>query len=193
MECPFCGKIDNDVIDSRLSKDGLAIRRRRRCVACAGRFTTFESTPEHMLYLLMKRQVGQGATRKNLETIINATSRAFKGLAEEIERLSSRIEKVEKPSVAAKVKKKVAAKKKPVAKKAKKKKAPAKPAAVRKAAKLTDTAKVLKVIKSHRKGIDIAKLKSKTGFNDQKVRSIVSRVFKQGKITRIGRGMYVAT
>ena len=42
MKCPFCGEVDNKVIDSRLSKDGNAIRRRRECVICKRRFTTYE-------------------------------------------------------------------------------------------------------------------------------------------------------
>lgn len=42
MKCPFCGEINNKVIDSRLSKDGNAIRRRRECIECTRRFTTYE-------------------------------------------------------------------------------------------------------------------------------------------------------
>jgi transcriptional repressor NrdR len=46
MKCPYCEKNDNRVVDSRLSKDGLAIRRRRECNACARRFTTYEKVEE---------------------------------------------------------------------------------------------------------------------------------------------------
>ncbi len=42
MKCPFCGELQNRVIDSRLSKDGHAIRRRRECDDCSRRFTTYE-------------------------------------------------------------------------------------------------------------------------------------------------------
>lgn len=42
MKCPFCSDIDNKVIDSRLSKDGNIIRRRRECLGCQRRFTTYE-------------------------------------------------------------------------------------------------------------------------------------------------------
>lgn len=42
MKCPFCGDFDNKVIDSRLGKDSLSIRRRRECQACDRRFTTYE-------------------------------------------------------------------------------------------------------------------------------------------------------
>lgn len=42
MKCPFCSQLQNRVIDSRLSKDGHAIRRRRECLDCSRRFTTYE-------------------------------------------------------------------------------------------------------------------------------------------------------
>ncbi len=42
MRCPFCGNIDTQVKDSRPAEDHVAIRRRRLCPACAGRFTTYE-------------------------------------------------------------------------------------------------------------------------------------------------------
>ena len=46
MKCPFCGEIDNKVIDSRLSKDASVIRRRRECIDCSRRFTTYEHIEE---------------------------------------------------------------------------------------------------------------------------------------------------
>lgn len=46
MKCPFCGNAENKVIDSRISKDGDAIRRRRECVSCGKRFTTYEFVEE---------------------------------------------------------------------------------------------------------------------------------------------------
>ena len=46
MKCPFCGNGENKVIDSRLSKDSNAIRRRRECLACGRRFTTYEFVEE---------------------------------------------------------------------------------------------------------------------------------------------------
>lgn len=42
MRCPKCGDVEDKVIDSRLSKDGDSIRRRRECIACGFRFTTYE-------------------------------------------------------------------------------------------------------------------------------------------------------
>lgn len=43
MKCPFCGTLDTQVIDSRVSEDGGTVRRRRRCLQCQKRFTTFET------------------------------------------------------------------------------------------------------------------------------------------------------
>jgi transcriptional repressor NrdR len=43
MKCPFCGHADTQVIDSRVSEEGVSIRRRRRCIKCEKRFTTFET------------------------------------------------------------------------------------------------------------------------------------------------------
>ena len=46
MKCPFCPSSENRVIDSRISKDGSAIRRRRECIGCGRRFTTYEFVEE---------------------------------------------------------------------------------------------------------------------------------------------------
>lgn len=54
MKCPFCADLDNKVIDSRLSKDGLSIRRRRECLKCGRRFTTYERVEESQLLVVKK-------------------------------------------------------------------------------------------------------------------------------------------
>jgi len=46
MKCPYCGSFNNKVIDSRLSREGIMIRRRRECDACQRRFTTYEKVEE---------------------------------------------------------------------------------------------------------------------------------------------------
>ena len=58
--------------------------------------------------------------------------------------------------------------------------------------KLTATEEVLQIIKRHKRGINISKLKNKTGFADSKLRMIVSRAYKHGKIRRKARGVYVS-
>lgn len=54
MKCPFCSSFDTQVIDSRVSEEGDTIRRRRRCVGCERRFTTYERV-ELMMPAVVKR------------------------------------------------------------------------------------------------------------------------------------------
>jgi transcriptional repressor NrdR len=54
VKCPFCANGENRVIDSRISKDGGAIRRRRECLACEKRFTTYEFV-EEVLPVVVKK------------------------------------------------------------------------------------------------------------------------------------------
>ena len=92
----------------------------------------------------------------------------------------------------AKTVKKAPAKKAP-AKKASAKKAPAKKAvAPKKATQVTATDKILQIVKRSKKGVDVPTLKKKSGFDDKKVRNIVFRASKEGKIKKSGRGMYVS-
>ncbi len=58
MRCPFCGEPDTKVIDSRLANDGDSVRRRRECLTCGERFTTFETAE-----LVMPRIVKQDGSR----------------------------------------------------------------------------------------------------------------------------------
>ncbi|MGD9124523.1 MAG: transcriptional regulator NrdR [Desulfarculaceae bacterium] len=54
MRCPFCGHADNKVVDSRVSKDATVIRRRRQCLDCGQRFTTYERVEELETYVIKK-------------------------------------------------------------------------------------------------------------------------------------------
>ena len=54
MKCPYCTMVNNKVIDSRLSKDARTIRRRRECVECNRRFTTYEKL-EELLPMIVKK------------------------------------------------------------------------------------------------------------------------------------------
>ena len=54
MRCPFCGHPDSKVLDSRPTEDGVVIRRRRECMACAGRFTTYEKV-ESSPFVVVKK------------------------------------------------------------------------------------------------------------------------------------------
>jgi len=52
MRCPFCGSVETQVKDSRSAEEGSAVRRRRECSACGGRFTTFERVQLRELLVL---------------------------------------------------------------------------------------------------------------------------------------------
>ncbi len=54
MKCPFCGHMDSKVLDSRPAEDGNAIRRRRECIECGRRFTTYEKVDEIPLVVVKK-------------------------------------------------------------------------------------------------------------------------------------------
>lgn len=53
MKCPFCGELKDRVVDSRESRDGLTVRRRRECLSCSRRFTSYEEI-EDIPYMVIK-------------------------------------------------------------------------------------------------------------------------------------------
>src|SRR6202000_418105 len=67
MRCPFCGHDDTQVKDSRPSEDNSAIRRRRHCPACGGRFTTFERVQLRELIVVKKNGRREPFEREKLE------------------------------------------------------------------------------------------------------------------------------
>jgi transcriptional repressor NrdR len=54
MRCPYCTSLDNKVVDSRMGKEGESIRRRRECLKCEGRFTTYERVEEVLPSVIKK-------------------------------------------------------------------------------------------------------------------------------------------
>lgn len=73
MRCPFCSHPDSKVIDSRASEDGNAIRRRRECLICQKRFTTYERIEEAPLIVIKKDQRREPFERQK---ILNGLLRA---------------------------------------------------------------------------------------------------------------------
>lgn len=73
MKCPFCGALESKVVDSRRSEDGLSIRRRRECISCQRRFTTYEIV-ESLPIIVVKRD----GTRQSFDRnkILNSMVRA---------------------------------------------------------------------------------------------------------------------
>ena len=74
MKCPFCGDQDSKVVDSRHSEDGISIRRRRECMACLRRFTTYEIV-ESLPIIVIKRDGSRQSFDRN--KIMNSMVRAF--------------------------------------------------------------------------------------------------------------------
>ena len=68
MRCPFCGHDDSKVIDSRPTDEGVAIRRRRECIKCSQRFTTYEKVESLPIVVIKKDKTRELFNReKNAE------------------------------------------------------------------------------------------------------------------------------
>ena len=107
--------------------------------------------------------------KRDLQTVLKSLKQA----TEKTENLMKKVEKLEKG--------------KPV----KKPKVKAKPKVTKKPVKVSAAATVLAVIKRSRKGVDVATLKTKTGYEGRKISDIVQRFKREGKIKSGGRGIYV--
>jgi|SRR5687768_8575277 transcriptional repressor NrdR len=93
MRCPFCGDQEDKVIDSRMSKDGREIRRRRECEACSRRFTTYERVEESMPLVVKRDDRREPFDRNKIERGLTAAAakrpvslEQIKTLAEDVER-----------------------------------------------------------------------------------------------------------
>ena len=92
MKCPFCAHLEDKVIDSRESKDGDAIRRRRQCLACERRFTTYEKIDE-IPYMVVKKD---GRREKfERQKILNGLLKACEKRPIPITKLAAIVDKVE--------------------------------------------------------------------------------------------------
>jgi len=175
MQCPNCGKIDNRVIDSRPSKEGVVIRRRRQCLICATRFTTYEAAEEQLLPFLIGEKTQHSSPVRNLKAMLSFMPAALGAVSKQTKKLINRIERYEKTQAV----------------KESKKRARERKLARRKAKSLMMIEAVFKIVKRHKKGVDISKLKDKTGFDAKKINSIVFNLRKEGRIKSLCRGFYV--
>ncbi len=92
MKCPFCGDQDSKVVDSRHSEDGQSIRRRRECLKCQRRFTTYEIV-ESLPIIVVKRNGARQSFDRN--KLVNSMMRAFdkrKVDAADLDRIATEIE-----------------------------------------------------------------------------------------------------
>ncbi|MEO8813066.1 MAG: transcriptional regulator NrdR [Caulobacteraceae bacterium] len=87
MRCPFCGELESQVKDSRPSEDGAAIRRRRLCPACGGRFTTFERVQLRELTILKRSGRRAPFDREKLVRSVSIAARKRPVDPERVERM----------------------------------------------------------------------------------------------------------
>ena len=91
MRCPFCGHLESQVKDSRPSEDGAAIRRRRLCPQCGGRFTTFERVQLRELTIVKRSGRRSPFDRDKLARSIAIAKRKRPVDADRVERMVSGI------------------------------------------------------------------------------------------------------
>lgn len=116
---------------------------------------------------------------KTVKKDLQALSKNLKSLTKKTEAIAKKVDKLEKQTSAKKVKRAT----KPKAKAAKRK-------PVKRAPNMSSTNQILSAIKRSREGINTAELKKETGFADTKVRNILFRLKKQGKIKNVNKGVY---
>ena len=92
MKCPYCGYEESKVIDSRPTDDGYVIRRRRECMECAKRYTTYERVEEVNLIVVKKDGIRESFNRtKILNGLIRACEKRPVSI-EQMEDIANRIE-----------------------------------------------------------------------------------------------------
>jgi transcriptional repressor NrdR len=92
MRCPSCGHLEDKVIDSRSAKEGLAIRRRRECLGCQRRFTTYETLETTPLLVIKKDGRREPFSR---EKILNGLLRACEKRPIPAERIHAIVDSLE--------------------------------------------------------------------------------------------------
>lgn len=93
MKCPFCSHQDNRVIDSRLSRDGDVIRRRRECEGCERRFTTYERVEEILPLVVKKDGRREAYSRQKVVAGLTKACEKRPVSIETIEDIADRIER----------------------------------------------------------------------------------------------------
>jgi len=92
MKCPFCGHNEDKVIDSRSSEEGRSIRRRRECLKCERRFTTYENIEELSLMVIKKDGRREAFDRNKILSGIKKACEKREISTEQIEELVDKIE-----------------------------------------------------------------------------------------------------
>ena len=93
MRCPYCGHVEDKVVDSREAQDGLATRRRRECLGCGRRFTTYERIEEVLPPVVNKDGRREPFDRRKIVEGVHIACQKRPVSAEQIEALVSSVER----------------------------------------------------------------------------------------------------
>lgn len=93
MKCPFCGYLEDKVVDSRSASEGLAVRRRRECLKCKRRFTTYEYVEQSSLMVIKKDGRREPFDRKK---ILAGLLKACEKRPVSMEKIENCVEEIEK-------------------------------------------------------------------------------------------------
>jgi putative endonuclease len=180
LYCGVSNDLENRLIEHNSGKGAKFTRSRRPVeLVCVGQEMTKSEAlkleyrikrlpSDQKIIQLTKKESEMSVTKRDLQSL----KRQFKAIEKKMEKLIAAAERSDKPRAA--------------------KKAPAKKAPVtRKTAQPTATDQVLNIIKRSKKGVNAATLMTKTGFDLKKVKNILQRTYKQGKIKRVGKGIYL--
>ncbi len=193
LYCGISSDIKNRLIEHNSGKGAKYTRSRRpvELVGISPEMTKSEALKleyrikqlqaEKKIATLTRKENGMAILKKDLQ----ALKQEIKALGRKMEKLIEEFDKGKKTKITKKITAKPV-KAKPT-KKAPVKKVPAK----KRTSKVTATENVLKIINRSKKGVNIKTLMGKTSFNQKKVTNILQRTYKQGKIKRVGKGIYV--
>jgi transcriptional repressor NrdR len=105
MRCPFCGSEKDKVVDSRSSKDGSAVRRRRECLRCSQRFTTYEYVENVSLTIIKNDQRREPFDRQKLMQGISTACKkrpiSMKKIESVVDKIENQLEKMGKSEIPA--------------------------------------------------------------------------------------------
>ena len=92
MKCPACSNLENKVIDSRLNKEGNSTRRRRECLSCQERFTTYERIEKTLPYLIKKDGRREEFSREKILAGVKKACQKRPVSIQQMELLADRVE-----------------------------------------------------------------------------------------------------
>ena len=98
MRCPYCASLDDKVVDSRTGEDGRVIRRRRECLTCTRRYTTFERAEEVPLLVLKRGEVEEPFDRDKIVRGLRLACKNRPVAMSEIEALAEDVEEAMRAS-----------------------------------------------------------------------------------------------